>query len=272
MTIQSIIDKIEKAHNAVMDPNARTCDGVIAGDASKECTGVAVTCCPTAEVIKKAAEKGCNFIYCHEPTYFDGFDETDWLAGNTVYEAKKALIEKTGVTIYRDHDHMHMSYPDGIFIGVIRKLGWEGYFRGDRFSGVSMYELPPTTVGGIARHLAEVMRVDGMRVVGDPDMEVTRVGNTFHYSGGPMDRKGIEFIEENDIQVILTGEIVDWTIVEYVHDAIALGKKRALLNPGHFNWEEPGMEYAAEHLPEIIGGDVPVRFIQSGNVYRWLEK
>ena len=60
-------------------------------------------------------------------------------------------------------------------------------------------------------------------------------------------------------------------MVEYVQDALALGKKRALLTPGHFNWEEPGMAYMAEWLPTVIGEEVPVKFIQSGNQYRWVD-
>ena len=86
-----------------------------------------------------------------------------------------------------------------------------------------------------------------------------------------MDKTCIDFIEKHDMEVIIPGETVDWTIVEYVQDAVALGKKRALLVPGHFNWEEPGMEYMARWLPEVIGTEVPVRFIQSGNQYRWLD-
>ena len=118
----------------------------------------------------------------------------------------------------------------------------------------------------------KVLRIDGVRIIGDPDMEVTRVGFTFHFSGGPIDQKNIRFIEENDMQVIIPGEVVDWTIGEYVQDALTLGKKRALLNVGHFNWEEPGMEAMAAWLAEDLRHVVPVRFLQSGNQYAWLAR
>ena len=74
------------------------------------------------------------------------------------------------------------------------------------------------------------------------------------------------------MQVIIPGETVDWTVVEYVADSVALGKKRALINPGHFNWEEPGMEYMAQWLPQVIGDQVPVKFIQSGNQFLWRKR
>ena len=53
--------------------------------------------------------------------------------------------------------------------------------------------------------------------------------------------------------------------------SLTLGKKRALLNPGHFNWEEPGMEYMAQWLPQVIDNAVPVTFVQSGNQFTWLD-
>ena len=81
----------------------------------------------------------------------------------------------------------------------------------------------------------------------------------------------LNFIEKNDLQVIIPGETVDWTVVEYVQDSLTLGKKRALLNPGHFNWEEPGMEYMAQWLPQVIDNAVPVTFVQSGNQFTWLD-
>ncbi len=269
MTIKEIIAKME-AHHAPMDTSRPTCDGVIVGDADKECTGVVLTCCPSADVIRKAAEQGCNFIICHEPTFFDGIDDTSWLQENQVYLAKKELIEQTGMVIYRNHDHLHNDKPDGIFSGLTKLLGWEKYAANQEYMPGCCFQLPSTTVRGVAEQLARVMHIDGMRILGDPDMEVSRAGFTFHFGGGPMDRTGIDFIEANDMEVVIPGETVDWTIVEYVQDAITLGKKRALLTPGHFNWEEPGMEYMASWLSDEIDHAVPVKFIQSGNRYSWL--
>lgn len=57
MTIQEIINQMEAYHNP-QDPSRRTCDGVIVGNPSNECTGVVVTCCSTAAVIQQAAALG----------------------------------------------------------------------------------------------------------------------------------------------------------------------------------------------------------------------
>lgn len=269
MTIAKIIEVME-AHHKTFDPSRPTCDGVIVGDTYRECTGVALTCCPTARVIRQAAEQGCNFLICHEPTFFDGLDSTDWLEGDPVYHAKKALLEETGMTVYRNHDHLHSDRPDGIFTGVAHKLDWEEYALGGGYMPGRCFMLPPTTVAGVAEQLARAMHIDGIRIIGDPDMEVERAAVVFHFLGGDMDKECLRFIKDNNVQVVIPGEVVDWTIGEYVQDGLFLGRKLALLNPGHFNWEEPGMEYMAGWLAADLGGSVPVRFIQSGNQYQWL--
>ena len=61
MTIAQIIENLTEKHVA-LDPAEPTVDGVICGDISAECTGIVLTCAPTAEVIQKAADIGSNFF------------------------------------------------------------------------------------------------------------------------------------------------------------------------------------------------------------------
>ena len=91
MKISEIIDKLE-AYHGPLEPERRTCDIVQYGDPDQVCTGIVLSCCPTAEVIRKAAELGCNLIIGHEPLFYDGWNETDWLQDNCVYQAKKQLL------------------------------------------------------------------------------------------------------------------------------------------------------------------------------------
>ena len=105
MKISEIIDKLE-AYHGPLEPERRTCDIVQYGDPDQICTGIVLSCCPTAEVIRKAAELGCNLIIGHEPLFYDGWDETDWLQDNCVYQAKKQLLDRLGIVVYRDHDHI----------------------------------------------------------------------------------------------------------------------------------------------------------------------
>ena len=57
-------------------------------------------------VIRKAAAAGANLIIAHEPTWFNGSDETDWCQNDSVYLAKKKLLDEYHIAIWRFHDHM----------------------------------------------------------------------------------------------------------------------------------------------------------------------
>lgn len=53
---------------------------------------------------------------------------------------------------------------------------------------------------------------------------------------------------ENGIDAIIPGEIIEWTVLSYIRDAVQLGKNKAVFNIGHFNLEELGMKYAARFV------------------------
>ena len=65
---------------------------------------------------------------------------------------------------------------------------------------------------------------------------------------------------------LIPGEIIDWTVVSYIRDAAQLGMHKALIQTGHFNLEEPGMQYMAEKLAGLVP-ELPVQFIPSGDPY-----
>ena len=109
MKIQEIISRIEAYHSFIPDyeKNPRACDGVKYGDPTGECTGIASAIDASVDVIRKAGQAGCNFLYVHEPTFYTHWDTTDWLAGDPVYRAKTELLDRYGMVVYRDHDHQH---------------------------------------------------------------------------------------------------------------------------------------------------------------------
>ena len=75
--------------------------------------------------------------------------------------------------------------------------------------------------------------------------------------------------KENGIQVLIPGEIVEWDILSYIRDAVALGKARACMNIGHFNLEELGMRYTADWLKTLLDDQVPVTYVPTGDIYRY---
>ena len=60
-----------------------------------EVKGVVSTFMATVDVIRQAIDLGANFIITHEPTWFSGADDTEWLSDDPVYlEKKKKKADK----------------------------------------------------------------------------------------------------------------------------------------------------------------------------------
>lgn len=271
MTILEVLQKTEAKHHNIV-PGKLTCDGIRCGNPEQECTGILLTCCPTVAMIQKARELGCNLIYAHETTFYHGYDETEWADGTDICERKRRLIEDNGIVIYRDHDQVHSEQPDMIYDGIIKKLGWQTYFLGGSYLPICGFEIPETTLEGLALDVLYKLRLNGARYVGDPDMKVRKVCLAAHFFGDDNDRKCIVEMEKKDYDVILPLETVDWTLMEYILDSNAAGKPKGVINIGHFNLEEAGMEMMQEWLREITGGTVSVYFEQSGGFFGWFDR
>ena len=64
----------------------------------------------------------------------------------------------------------------------------------------------------------------------------------------------------------MIGEAHEWETVEYVADAIAAGRKKALIVIGHIPSEQAGMEDFARWLEKLVP-EVPVRFVPAADPF-----
>lgn len=285
MKNSDVIKKI-LAYHPQLSADYAGCDGYKFGDPDAECKGIAAALVPTIDVIRRTAEKGCNLLITHEPIFYSTEDYPDWRAGgiNSVYEQKKAILEEYGITVWRDHDHMHAHNPDSIFTGVIKYLGWEQYYVPAEKSNIKvpmgyLFELPETTVKDLGTYLEEKLNMNGIRIVGDLQDKIRRVAIVGHLFPGfgketETTEYGTDLINamEHGLDAIIPGEIIEWTVVSYVRDAIALGKPKAVFNIGHFNMEELGMRYAQDWINELVKYEVPVHYLPTNDLYQFLER
>src|SRR5512145_3193082 len=123
--VQQLINSILEAIPGA--PFPETVDTIKMGDPAREATGIVTTFLASQSVLQKAVDVGANFIIVHEPTFYNHLDDTDWLKGDAVYQAKRQFIDEHRLTLWRLHDYWHSHQPDGIMIGVLRSLGWETY-------------------------------------------------------------------------------------------------------------------------------------------------
>lgn len=281
MKIGEIIERIQALHPDLkkgtinsMGVHVPTVDGLICGDPEQECTGIITTVYASIEVIKKACELGANLILTHEGTFYSNTDETEWLKGNRVYEEKRKLLEEHNIVIFRDHDGMH--HPEGdkdyIFAYIAKALGWEDYAVDNKLRP-RMFVIPETTAGELADRLLQKFNLNGMRMIGDPDRKVSKIYFFVHFYGtlynGDPDKNGIRMIEKEKPDVVIPGEIVDYTFSEYARDAAQLGLGPVVMELGHFNAEEPAMLIAENWLRPLVGTDIPIYPVQSGDSFQY---
>lgn len=254
LTAQQVIDRIKK--NVGVPWRDQTVDTFKAGDPNARVTGVATTMMATFDVLKRAAAAGRNLIITHEPTFYDHLDKTEDLEkeNDAVLAAKQAFIKEHNLVIWRFHDHWHMRKPDGIQTGMIRALGWEK-FQSPNSS--SVFVIPETTLGKLVSDIKNRLGIRAMRVIGDPGMKLTRVALAPGYSGFPRQR---QTLQRDDVEALLMGEAREWETIEYGDDAVAAGKRKALIVLGHIPSEQAGMEECARWLKNFIT-EVPVEFI-----------
>ena len=284
MKKREVIEKILAYHPPLSD--YRGCDDWKAGDQDSECTGIVTALSPTVHVIKKAAELGANLIVVHEPTFYTSLDEPGWFEDfpNSVWEEKQKLLDEHGISVWRDHDHMHAHQPDSIFTGVLKYMGWDKDFSvelSDAGFAHFLVKIPETTVEELCQRIIDTIGLNGLRYIGDPDAKVSSLALVGHLYPMPIGKTrsdgkpleyGVQIIDtlERKADVLLPGEIIEWTVLSYVRDAVQLGKAKAVINMGHFNWEELGMKYAQEWISELVDGAVPVTYVPSGDMWRFI--
>jgi putative NIF3 family GTP cyclohydrolase 1 type 2 len=239
----------------------RTVDTFKAGDPDTVVTGVATTFMATYDVLERAKRAGCNFIITHEPTFYNHLEDTSAIEPDAIIKAKRRFIEDHGLVVWRFHDHIHRTEPDGILTGMIDVFGWKPL----RTSADGPYfELPaPSSVQDFAAELKAKSKHAVIRVVGDPDMQFTRFGFAM---GAPGSIAQMKMLQRDDVEVLVAGETCEWETVEYVRDAKDMGRKKALIILGHAVSEEAGMKHCAEWLRDFVT-EVPVQFIAAGDPF-----
>lgn len=258
LTANDIVERI-KAHVGV-PWQAKTVDGIVAGDPATPVSGIASVMMATFAELKEAAAAGLNFVVTHEPTFWSHQEEVASVKDNPLYRDKLAFIAEKKLVCFHFHDHWHALKPrDGIAEGMMRHLGWSGYVSAE---DPQRFALPPTTLEALARHIQTRLHAKTIRVIGDPALAVKNVQASWGYA---MKAAGIALLSR-DVEVLIVGETWEWELQEYVADLAAMGRKKALIVVGHINSEQWGMEYCAEWLKGFVP-EVPVRFLEMPEPY-----
>lgn len=253
-TPASVVKEIK--NQVTCDWQEKTVDTFKAGNPESELTGIAVCMFADMPTLKKAVDLGCNFIVTHEPVFYNHMDETAAFKNDPVFQKKMKFIKDNGLVIFRFHDHIHRTEPDGISIGMIDKLGLKDHAVN---GSLTYFELPENTLANYAETLKERLGMESIRVIGNPEM---RFSNVTFMAGAPGGQRQIKMLQSKYVEVLIGGEAPEWETYLYVNDAASQGKKKAVIFLGHIKSEEAGMKYCADWLRGFID-EVPIHFVEN---------
>ncbi len=255
LTVRAVINRmIEDQQTPIQKGSV---DTLIVGRWNQEVRGIATSFMATFDVIKRANRQGLNLVLTHEPTFYNHLDNRDtYGAQDPVVLEKLRYIEENDMVIFRYHDLPHQAQEDMINAGLVEKLGWQGFEMENM-----IFQSPFNTLGTLSEFLKEHFEASTIRVVGDPDMSITTIG-ILPGAYGPQAQ--VEAYKNHRIDVLIVGESREWETIEYARDAMEMGGKTALIVLGHADSEEPGMEFVANWLEQLIP-EVPVQFVPAGN-------
>jgi putative NIF3 family GTP cyclohydrolase 1 type 2 len=263
-TARQVLEQIKA--NIGVPWNEQTVDTFKDGDPDTPVTGIAVTMMATFDVLQRAVASGANLIISHEPTFYGHLDQLDPLenANDSVTAVKRAFVRDHKLVVIRMHDHWHRRRPDAIETGMTRALGWARFQRPE---SEFLFTLPSTTLAQLAGDIRTRLGAATLRVVGDPALVVSKVALAPGFAGFPIHSQALR---RDDVEVLVIGEAHEWETVAYVADAVAEGRRKALIVIGHIPSEQAGMQDFARWLEPLVKG-IPVGFVPAVDPF-WTPK
>ena len=177
-------------------------------------------------------------------------------------QKKKALIESTGMAMYRYHDHTHNRTPDGIIEGMMKALPWTDYEWDGHFA-VTLKT--PMTANEVACDLEKYWHVGHVRRTGDLNTPMTKLCMMIGAYG---DENHYKTLIETKYEMAIVGETCEWRFGEYVRDSAQFGEHVALLTCGHAGSEAEGMRWHAELIKQAHP-ELETKYFESGEVYSY---
>lgn len=274
ITAQQIVERIK--NNLGVPWTDSSVDTFYAGKPDTLITGIATTWTPSLDVMRRAIAARKNMIITRESPYwlhetstpeFSGagapFSRTQ-MASDPTYQFKQDFIAKNNLVIYRFYDNWNARKLDGQLHALTTALAWDKYRKGDAGSSSHAYfELPESSLDQLTTTIRRQLKVRALRILGDPQSSVRTIALTHGFLLVP----GLEQVLAGmDVDVVLTGEPVEWEAFPYCEDWISAGKGKAMIILGSEASEEPGSVEVATWMKSFIS-EVPVECLPAGEPF-----
>ncbi len=281
ITSQQLIERIEKNVGVPWQSQRSDgfSDGILFGSPDATVTGIVTSWTPTLDLLRKAVDSGKNVIICREaPSYSRGeraplfwrngpAPAKELLDNDPVWRAKQEFISKNNLVIIRLSDNWDARKTDGQLRGLARALDWDKFHLGHAnppYDPRNVYfRLPATSLNSLAAGIKKKLNIQGLRVIGKPESKIAKIALTH---GLLLVADAERILREPDVDVIVTGDAVEWEAVPYFQDLVAAGKAKGLVLLGDEASEEPGSGEIAEWLKSFVV-EVPIEWIPAGDPF-----
>ena len=232
LTARQLIDKITGLMGPAWNP-ASYRDTFKMGDPNTPVKAVAACFMSTFDVIKRAHERGLNFVITHEPTMWTDQDFLPPVQNDPLFKLKLEYVNDNKMVVWRTHDSLHKMRPEPMITAENKKLGWDRYTLPD---DAKTYQFPTTTLRDIVDQYVEKVPTGSVRVIGDPDWAVKSATQCGHGFG-----QNLEGLEKYDATISI--EVREWETAEYGRDLVASGGKGSMIICSHESGEENMMHW-----------------------------
>ena len=260
LTANQVIDLIKKNVHCIW--SSETVDTFKSGNSKDVVTGITTCMFADMKVLRRAVANHTNLIITHEPTFYNHLDETKTLLNDSVYQDKIKFINDHKLIIWRFHDHFHKMRPDGIYAGMVEKLGWG---KNQTDGSMLHFKFASQKLSDFILRLKSIFPGNSFMVIGNPEMEVTHVALSV---GAPGSSDHLKFLQDMGTQLLIAGESPEWETYQYVYDAWLQGKNKAVIFLGHALSEEAGMNYCAGWLKGFIPQGIKIQYIENGSSFK----
>lgn len=218
--------------------------GLLLGDRQTAVHKVMTCLTVTANVVQEAIEQQVDMVVTHHPIPFKGVKKlsTDSSTGALLWN-----LASNGISVYSPHtafdsarNGINQQLAVGLGLTEIRPLMPNQDSDDKRLQGLGTGRVgvcESTTLKEFASSVSAFLQIDGLHVVGDPQMQISRIGIGCGSAGEfirPASRAGCH--------VLLTGEARFHTCLEA--ESLGIG----MVLPGHYASERFALESLAQQL------------------------
>lgn len=239
--------------------------GLLMGDRQDSVAKVMTCLTVTNAVVEEAIAEAADMVVTHHPIPFKGVKRisTDSPTGSLLWS-----LASNGIAVYSPHTAfdsarggINQQLADGLELSKVKPLVPLAEADNESLAGLGTGrrgDCQPLTLATLATSVANFLHVDGVHIVGDRQMEITRIAIGCGSAG--------EFIRpaaRSGCQVLLTGEARFHTCLEAEQLGIAM------ILPGHYASERFALESLAAKLTEEFLGVTVWASRQESDPLKW---